>query len=441
MAFAPYKQRWLFVVAVAAASIFLLFFNSTSRGWVLPQNVPKPEQKTSSSIATSSASLTVAQTTSAKKSGSTWASLPQHFPVHSITPLPPGKPGKVFTIQHVFTDGQTAKTKNLQQQRRDAVKEVFQHAWSGYKTHAWLKDEVAPISGGSRNSFGGLAATLVDALDSLWIMGLLEDFEEAVRAVAQIDLSRSEERVVNVFEYTIRYLGGLLGAFEISERKYPVLLDKAIEVGEMLYAAFDTPNRMPVTRWDWNSSAEGQAMQASDGQLVSELASLSLEFTTLSRLSKDDKYYDAIQRITDELQKAQNETKLPGMWPVVVDARTPSFSGDNTFTLGAMSDSLYEYLPKVKLSSVIPSTIANPNTAAPPVERCNLSVPRDVRRIAWSNQEPPTISAYDQAQRRYPLIRRYSCGRLRESQLGATSATSRVLCWRYACTWCENNAK
>lgn len=398
MAFAPYKQRWLFVVAVAAISIFLLLFNSTSRGWVLPQNVPKLEQEKSSHTPTSSTSNAVTQTTSATKADSSWASLPQHFPVNSITTLPPVKPGKVFTIQHPFTDDQIAENKNLQHQRRRAVEEVFQHAWSGYKTQAWLKDEVAPISGGSRNSFGGLAATLVDALDSLWILGLREDFEEAVNAVAQIDFSRSEEKVVNVFEYTIRYLGGLLGAFEISERRYPVLLDKAVEVGEMLYAAFDTPNRMPVTRWDWKSSAEGQAMQASDGQLVSELASLSLEFTTLSRLAKGDKYYDAIQRITDELQKAQNQTKLPGMWPVVVDARTPSFSGDNTFTLGAMSDSLYEYLPKVSVYSVILFTMTKTTTAAPPVKWCHLSIPRDVRKITWSHQEPPTISTYDQVQ-------------------------------------------
>jgi len=395
MAFASYRKRWLLVVTVAAVSILLLLFNSTSREWVLPQHVPKLQQETSSSSPPSSTSETVAQTTSAKKSNSIWASLPQHFPVNSITTLPPGKPGKVFTIQHAFTDDQTSETKNLQQQRRGAVKEVFQHAWSGYKTHAWLKDEVAPISGGSRNSFGGLAATLVDALDSLWIIGLRHDFEEAVRAVSQIDFSRSEETTVNVFEYTIRYLGGLLGAFEISERKYPVLLDKAIEVGEFLYAAFDTPNRMPVTRWDWESSAEGQVMQASDELLVSELASLSLEFTTLSKLTKDDKYYDAIQRITDELQKAQNHTKLPGMWPVVVDARTPLFSEDNTFTLGGMSDSLYEYLPKVRVASLIPLTTTKPTIAASPVEWCHLSVPRDVRRIAWPYQESPTISAHD----------------------------------------------
>ena len=34
------------------------------------------------------------------------------------------------------------------------------------------------------------------------------------------------------------------------------------------------------------------------------------------------------------------------MWPVSIDAETPSFADDNFFTLGGMSDSLYEYFPK-----------------------------------------------------------------------------------------------
>ena len=352
MGYALYRKRWLLILSTTTVFVFVLFINGSSRGWIFPQDVPKIEEDTSSIVPTQSTSSAVVHTAS-QKSSSTWASLPQHYPIPSFKHLPPKKPGKAFAIQHEFTKSEMSKIAKAQEEHRDAVKVVFQHAWSGYKSHAWLKDEVSPISGGSLNSFGGLAATLVDALDSLWILGLRQDFEDAVDAVAKINFSTSEEQIVNVFEYTIRYLGGLLGAFEISERKYPVLLEKAIEVGEMLYAAFDTPNRMPVTRWDWRRSMEGQKMQASDGCLVAELASLSLEFSTLSRLSNDDKYHDATQRITDELQKAQNHTKLPGMWPVVVDARTLSFSGDNTFTLGAMSDSLYEYLPKVSLISVL----------------------------------------------------------------------------------------
>jgi len=66
----------------------------------------------------------------------------------------------------------------------------------------------------------------------------------------------------------------------------------------------------------------------------------------LSQLTGEPKYYDAVQRIADALEKGQNSTKLPGMWPVMIDASKPSFDEDGSFTLGGMSDSLYEYFPK-----------------------------------------------------------------------------------------------
>ena len=334
------------VAAIAGTAVFFFFYTDVSRGWILPQPPSEAKIEILASRPTHSIASAVSPTTSAPKPASTWSDLKQHYPVHSEIALPSGKQGGFSKIQHAFTDSELSKISNTQRERRDAVKNVFEHAWSGYKSHAWLKDEVSPVSGTSRNSFGGLAATLVDSLDSLWILGLREDFEVALNALDKINFSRSEETIINLFEYTIRYLGGFLGAFEISGRQYPILLDKAVEVGDMLFAAFDTPNRLPVTRWDWKASLEGKKMEASENTLVAELGSLSLEFTTLARLSKNDKYYDAVQRITIALEHAQNSTKLPGMWPVVVNARAPSFI-DNTFTLGAMSDSLYEYLPKV----------------------------------------------------------------------------------------------
>lgn len=45
--------------------------------------------------------------------------------------------------------------------------------------------------------------------------------------------------------------------------------------------------------------------------LVSELGSLSLEFTRLSQLTGDLKYYDAVQRISNAFSDSQNSTKLP----------------------------------------------------------------------------------------------------------------------------------
>ena len=112
-----------------------------------------------------------------------------------------------------------------------------------------MKDEVTPLSNGHRTTFGGWAATLVDSLDTLWIMGFHKEFNEAVSAVAKIDFVIPMQPELNVFETTIRYLGGLLAAYDLSERR--ILLDKTQELGDMLYAAFDTENRMPIMRWNW----------------------------------------------------------------------------------------------------------------------------------------------------------------------------------------------
>jgi mannosyl-oligosaccharide alpha-1,2-mannosidase len=84
-------------------------------------------------------------------------------------------------------------------------------------------------------------------------MGLKEDFEIAVAAADTIDFTTTEQDLINVFETTIRYLGGFLAAYDTSEGKYPSLLKKAEQVGELLMSCFDTPNRMPITRWDWQA--------------------------------------------------------------------------------------------------------------------------------------------------------------------------------------------
>lgn len=45
-----------------------------------------------------------------------------------------------------------------------------------------------------------------------------------------------------------------------------------------------------------------------------------MEFTRLAQLTRKSKYYDAIARITNELESWQNNTELPGLWPKEVDA-------------------------------------------------------------------------------------------------------------------------
>ncbi|KAL9002870.1 MAG: hypothetical protein Q9188_004225 [Gyalolechia gomerana] len=270
--------------------------------------------------------------------------LSEHYPVPSLISIPTGTPVTIPRIQHPFGI-ETQKEKAEREERLTAVKQSFLHSWGGYKKYAWKEDELVPIAGGHATTFGGWGATLVDSLDTLWIMGLKEDFEEAVKAIEEINFSTAKLDQLNVFETTIRYLGGFLGAYDLSGGKYPVLLNKAKEVGNLLYGAFDTPNRMPVTRWEWAAAKKGTKQEASEVCLIAEIGSLTLEFTRLAQLTKDVKYFDAIQRITDVLHEQQNKTALPGLWPVIMNAKRATFT-DVGFTLGGMADSTYEYLPK-----------------------------------------------------------------------------------------------
>jgi mannosyl-oligosaccharide alpha-1,2-mannosidase len=80
--------------------------------------------------------------------------------------------------------------------------------------------------------------------------------------------------------------------------------------------------------------------------LSAELGSLSLEFTRLSQLTGDAKYYDAVQRISNLIEAQQNNTAIPGLIPITVSPVDSDLTGYKTFTFGAMSDSMYEYFPK-----------------------------------------------------------------------------------------------
>ncbi|KAI4929482.1 uncharacterized protein J4E92_005146 [Alternaria infectoria] len=234
--------------------------------------------------------------------------------------------------------------------RRAAVKETFQRCWKSYKERAWMKDELAPMTGQPRDTqFGGWGATLVDSLDTLSIMGMEDEFAEAVEAALKIDFKPSDDREseINMFEIIIRYLGGFIGAYDVSGCHDTRLLNKALEVADMAYATFDTPNRMPVSRWKPGKAADGEEQLPALSVLIAEAASASVEFTRLSQITGDMRYFDAISRVTDVLDAQQGSTKLPGMWPISVDMRTPNLTFDAFFGLGAMADSAFEYLPKM----------------------------------------------------------------------------------------------
>lgn len=256
-----------------------------------------------------------------------WADVPVYYPVRSLTALPTAKPQKLPKFQYDF-EKESADHAQTRKERQAAVKATFKRCWKAYKELAWMQDEVSPISGNFKNGFGGWAATLVDSLDTLWIMGLKDEFDEAVLAAMTIDLGVASEDTINVFETTIRHLGGFLSAYDLSGDRR--LLDKAMEFGEMLLKAFDTPNRMPITRWKPQEALK-KRQQADTVVLVAEIGSLTMEFTHLSQVSGDMRFYDAVDRIMQKFAKQQEQTHLPGMFPVIVN-------GNVSVTLSTIAD-------------------------------------------------------------------------------------------------------
>ncbi|KAK1961478.1 family 47 glycosyl hydrolase [Colletotrichum sublineola] len=280
------------------------------------------------------------------KSSFDWANHQHKYPIapSSMHRPPSERPKTLPRVQFDFGAKRMHKNDATSESRRQAVRDVFLKSWNSYKEYAWGFDELTPITAKGKNTFGGYAATLVDALDTLWIMGLRDDFDAALPVIGSMDWDDTKETSVNVFETTIRHLGGLLSAYDLSGE--PVLLSKAIELGDMLYASFDTPNRMPPFWLDFEAAKTGNLVAGIADPSASP-CSLSLEFTRLSQLTKDPKYFDAIERIKRFLEKTQRESQLPGMWPALINFRDQSVGQHNEFTLGALADSLYEYLPKM----------------------------------------------------------------------------------------------
>ncbi|KAK5659185.1 hypothetical protein OQA88_1275 [Cercophora sp. LCS_1] len=324
-----------------AILVFLIYYLSSS-----PSFNGAPSASTPESVWLEHHMNAGADTSSLRSNTSfDWSKVQFKYSPGKIRPLPAGRPVALPQAQFNFPPESRAAAKK-REARRQEVKALFCKNWASYRKYAWMKDALQPLSAGYKDQFSGWAATLVDSLDTLWIMGLREEFDEAVTAVATIDFGRSSSTTVNMFETNIRYLGGLLAAYDLSGRE--ILRTKAIELGDLLYAGYNTENRMPVDFISFEEAKTGAGLQVESSVVSASPGTLSMEMTHLSQVTGDPKYYDAVSRVMDVFAKGQEFSRLPGLWPIYVSmAGTPDVTTGSSFSLGGSADSLYEYLPKM----------------------------------------------------------------------------------------------
>ncbi|KAI3521258.1 hypothetical protein L1887_10719 [Cichorium endivia] len=240
------------------------------------------------------------------------------------------------------------KTKNLddlpidpiENERREKVKDAMVHAWTSYEKYAWGHDELQPQSKNGVDSFGGLGATLIDSLDTLYIMGLDEEFQRAKEWVENsLDFNKNYD--ASVFETTIRVVGGLLSAYDLSGEN--VFLEKAKDIADRLLPAWDTPSGIPYNIINLvNGNPHNPGWTGGDS-ILADSGTEQLEFIALSQRTGDPKYQQKVENVIRELN---NTFPADGLLPIYINPHkgTTSYS---TITFGAMGDSFYEYLLKV----------------------------------------------------------------------------------------------
>ncbi|XP_071802353.1 endoplasmic reticulum mannosyl-oligosaccharide 1,2-alpha-mannosidase-like isoform X1 [Asterias amurensis] len=223
-------------------------------------------------------------------------------------------------------------------EKQEAVVAAFQHAWKAYRAHAWGHDELKPISK-TYNEWFHLGLTIIDSLDTMYIMGLDKEFEEA-RNWVENEMNIKPNVDVNLFETTIRVLGGLLSAYHLSNDE--VFLDKAKILGNSLLPAFNTKSKVPHA--DVNlKTGKAHAPRWGPDSSVSEVSTIQIEFRELSFITKNNIYKDAVDRVMSHLHGLK---KVDGLVPIFINANTGQFRQRATLTLGARADSYYEYLLK-----------------------------------------------------------------------------------------------
>ncbi|KOS15639.1 alpha-mannosidase [Malassezia pachydermatis] len=243
------------------------------------------------------------------------------------------------------------------------IRTAFAKSWNAYKRHAWGYDEFHPLSKSGSNLLGKddapLGYTMVDALDMLILLGMKEEYVEA-REWIRTTLHWDIDGRLNVFETTIRVLGGLLsasalmldppaGALPRSLDDAQLFLDKAATLAERMLPAFQTPSGIPKREINL---ATGEAFFDTDNRNASSLAeatTIQLEFKYLAERLHNATYWSLAER---PMQVALDHSKPPepGVLPIFVDPISGQFYAGEV-RLGSRGDSYYEYLVKQYLQT------------------------------------------------------------------------------------------
>jgi mannosyl-oligosaccharide alpha-1,2-mannosidase len=232
------------------------------------------------------------------------------------------------------------------------VKDAMKFCWEGYKTNMGA-DDVLPLSGRASN-WANMGVAVLESLDTLHLMGLKQEFQEADAFVKdRLDFSKHPHNV-QTMEITIRALGGLLSAYSLTQK--PEFLEKAKTLGkQILISAYnfnpdskDAPQSLlPLAEVDLMHK---RIWEAPHSIFTAEAGTLQLEFAELSAFTGDPVFRRVTGKSVDAMLDAMDNDHVDVPLDTVLTAtvrgqKQVHFLGFHS-TLGARVDSFLEYLVK-----------------------------------------------------------------------------------------------
>lgn len=126
------------------------------------------------------------------------------------------------------------------------------------------------------------------------------------------------------------------------------MLARAIELGDWLLPSCGTRSGFPVGRYEIGTNGK-KGRGNGEWFSLAEVGTLTVEFTRLTMLTGDARYFDAAQRITDTLDtKFVAKTKIPRIGKLLPTMLQPDSGGlGGLYTFGAMADSAFEYFVRM----------------------------------------------------------------------------------------------
>ncbi|RXN30895.1 ER degradation-enhancing alpha-mannosidase 2 [Labeo rohita] len=231
---------------------------------------------------------------------------------------------------------------------RDRIKSMFYHAYNSYLENAYPYDELRPLTCDGQDTWGSFSLTLIDALDTLLILGNHTEFQR-VAALLQDTVDFDIDVNASVFETNIRVVGGLLSAHLLSKRAgmeveegWPCsgpLLRMAEDAARKLLPAFQTPTGMP---YGTVNLLRGVNPTETPVTCTAGVGTFILEFSTLSRLTGDPVFENVARKALRALWRTRSDIGLVGNH---IDVITSKWVAQDT-GIGAGVDSYFEYLVK-----------------------------------------------------------------------------------------------